>query len=79
MKRNILMFISLFVLMLAMSGCRAAGQAQRPLFGYGFQLPTTQQTQQTLGRFGRNFGNRLVNGVMNTGVNYLIRGAIQAL
>jgi len=78
MKRNVFMFIGLFVLALAATGCRAGGQAQQPLFGGGFQQPTAQQTQQTLGQVGRNFGNRLANGVMNRGVNYLINGAISA-
>ena len=77
MKRNVVMFIGLFALALAVTGCRAGGQVQQPLFGGGFQQPT-QQTQQTLGQVGRNFGNRLANGVMNRGVNYLINGAISA-
>ena len=75
MKRNVLMFIGLLVLTIAATGCRATGQPQQPLFNGGFQQPGTQQT---LGQFGRNFGNRLTNGVMNRGVNYLINGAISA-
>jgi len=75
MKRTVLMFIGLSFLALAASGCRAGGQAQQPLFNGGYQQPGAQQT---IGRFGQNFGNRLVNGVMNRGVNYLINGAISA-
>ena len=76
MKRNVFLFIVLFVFALAAPGCRAGGHAQQPLFGGGFQPPSAQQTQQSLGQFGRSFGNRLANGVMNRGVNYLINGAI---
>ncbi len=76
MKRNVFLFIVLFVFALAATGCRAGGHAQQPLFGGGFQPPSAQQTQQSLGQFGRSFGNRLANGVMNRGVNYLINGAI---
>ena len=75
MKQNVFLFTGLLVLMFATTGCRAGGQAQRPLFDGGFRQP---RTQQTLGQFGRNFGNRLANGVINRGVNYLINGAISA-
>ena len=78
MKRNVFMFIGLLILAMAATGCRAGGQVQQPLFGGGFQPPTAQQTQQSLGQFGRSFGNRLANGVANRGVNYLINGAISA-
>ncbi len=78
MKRNVLMFIALFVFALSATGCRAGGQVQQPLFGGGYQHANPHQTQPTLGQFGRNFGNRLANGVMNRGVNYLINGAISA-
>jgi len=78
MKQNVLMFIGLFILAVAATGCRAGGHAQQPLFSGGYQQPTPYQTQQTLGQFGRNFGNRLANGVINRGVNYLINGAISA-
>jgi hypothetical protein len=78
MKRNVLMIIGLSLLMLAATGCRAGGPARQPLFSGGYQQPNPYQTQQTMGQFGRNFGNRLVNGVMNRGVNYLINGAISA-
>ena len=78
MKRNVFMFIGIFLLTLAATGCRAGGQVQQPLFGGGFQQPTAQQAQQSVGQLGRNFSNRLANGVMNRGVNYLINGAISA-
>ena len=78
MKRNVFLFIGLFIFALAATGCRAGGQAQQPLFGGGFQQPGAQQTQQSLGQFGRSFGNRIANGVMNRRVNYLINGAISA-
>lgn len=82
MKRNVLMFVGLFVLTLSLAGCRAGGQGlAQPGFGGQFQqptLPNIQQTQQGLGQFGRNLGNRVSNGVINRGVNYAINQAISA-
>ena len=75
MKQYIFMSVGLFILILASTGCRAGGHAQQSPFNGGYQQA---RQQQTLGQFGRNFGNRLANGVMNRGVNYLINGAISA-
>lgn len=50
------------------------GQTQQSLLGGG--LPSGAQTQQALGQFGRNVGNRLSNGLINHGVNSLINAAL---
>ncbi len=51
---------------------------QQPILGGGFQqqsgLPSVQVTQESLGRFGRNLGSRISNGIINRGVNHLING-----
>ena len=51
------------------------GQTQQSLLGGG-GLPSAAQTQQALGQFGRNVGNRLSNGLINHGVNSLINAAL---
>lgn len=77
MKRNVLMFLGLFVFALAATGCRAGGQSvgNQGILGGGFQQPTTQQTQQTF----RNIGTRVSNSVINQGVNRLVNGVFSAL
>jgi len=69
MKRIVLMFVCMFVLAIATSGCRSAGQGQLLPGGFGQPQAGFQQPGVTLGGVGNNLGQRLGNNLINRGVN----------
>ena len=78
MKRCILMFVCVFVLAMASSGCRSAGQGQL-LPGFGQPSTFQQPGGVTLGGVGQNLGNRLGNNLINQGINAVAGRLISGL
>ena len=80
LKRTAYLFVTMIVVVGLSVGCQTGPSSLggQP-FNQGFSGFNVQQTQQSLGQFGRDLGSRFSNGIINQGVNRVLNGVFSGL